>query len=90
VLGAREAVLVYRVDVPSHKVEELTAGRGCVTEADYREALAAVLKHNLRVLAEVGAQLDWTQEQRAALGIPEPRREDEGRWLAAADEPRKP
>lgn len=75
VLGtAREAVLVYRVDVPTHKVEELTAGRGCVTEADYREALAAVLKHNLQVLAEVGAQLEWTPEQRAALGIstPEP------------------
>lgn len=86
VLGtAREAVLVYRVDVPTHKVEELTAGRGCVTEADYREALAAVLKHNLQVLAEVGAQLEWTPEQRAALGISTPAPAAGG--YAAAHEP---
>jgi transcriptional regulator with XRE-family HTH domain len=69
VLGKREAVLVYRVDVPTHKVEELTAGRGCVTEADHREALQAIIEHNLQELAKLGAELEWTPEQREALGI---------------------
>ena len=72
VLGKREAVLVYRVDVPTHKVEELTAGRGCVTEADHREALQAIIEHNLQELAKLGAELDWTAEQREALGISTP------------------
>ncbi|MBR5887331.1 MAG: hypothetical protein IKZ07_03885 [Akkermansia sp.] len=71
-LGAREAVLVYRVDVPTHKVEELTAGRGCVTEADHREALQAIIEHNLQELAKLGAELEWTPEQREALGISTP------------------
>lgn len=62
--------MVYRVDVPSHKVEELTAGRGCVTEEDHREAMQAILEHNLQELIKIGAQLDWTPEQRRALGLP--------------------
>ena len=70
VLGKREAVLVYRVDVGTHKVEELTAGRGCVTESDHRQALQAILEHNLQELIKVGAQLEWTAEQRAAFGLP--------------------
>lgn len=70
VLGKREAVLVYRVDVGTHKVEELTAGRGCVTEADHREAMQAILEHNLQELIKVGARLEWTAEQRAAFGLP--------------------
>lgn len=69
VLGKREAVLVYRVDVPDGKAQELTAGRGCVTEADHRLALKAIIEHNLHELARLGAQLDWTPEQREALGI---------------------
>lgn len=72
IFGKREAVLVYRVDVPTHKVEELTAGRGCVTEADHREALQAIIEHNLQELAKLGAELDWTAEQREALGISKP------------------
>lgn len=72
ILGAREAVLVYRVDVPTHKVEELTAGRGCVTEADHREALQAIIQHNMLELAKLGAELDWSPEQREALGIAKP------------------
>ena len=70
VLGKREAVLVYRVDVPEGKAQELTAGRGCVTEADHRLALKAIIEHNLHELARLGAQLDWTPEQRAAFGLP--------------------
>ena len=69
IFGKREAVLVYRVDVPDGKAQELTAGRGCVTEADHRLALKAIIEHNLHELARLGAQLEWTPEQRAALGI---------------------
>ena len=72
VLGKREAVLVYRVDVPDGKAQELTAGRGCVTEADHRVALKAIIEHNLQELAKLGAELDWTAEQREALGISTP------------------
>lgn len=72
VLGKREAVLVYRVDVPDGKAQELTAGRGCVTEADHRLALKAIIEHNIQELARLGAQLDWTPEQREALGISTP------------------
>lgn len=69
-LGKREAVLVYRVDVGTRKVEELTAGRGCVTELDHWEAMQAILEHNLQELIKVGALLEWTAEQRAAFGLP--------------------
>ena len=69
-LGKRESVLVYREDVGTHKVEELTAGRGCVTESDHREALQAILEHNLQELMKVGAKLEWTAEQRRAFGLP--------------------
>ncbi len=70
IFGKREAVLVYRVDVPDGKAQELTAGRGCVTEADHWEAMQAILEHNLQELIKVGARLEWTDEQRAALGLP--------------------
>ena len=69
IFGKREAMLVYRVEVPDCKVMELTAGRGCVTEADHRLALKAIIEHNIQELARLGAQLEWTPEQRAALGI---------------------
>ncbi len=85
VLGKREAVLVYRVDVPDGKAQELTAGRGCVTEADHRLALKAIIEHNLHELARLGAQLEWTPEQRAALGISTPAPAAGG--YAAAREP---
>lgn len=65
-----EAILVYKVCPPTHKVEELTAGRGCVTEKDREEALKAIIEHNLAELIEVGASLDWTPEERRALGLP--------------------
>ncbi len=68
-LGKREAILVYRVDIDSKKVEELTAGRGCVTEADHREAMNAILHSNLQELIRLGATLDWTPEERVALGL---------------------
>ena len=70
IFGKREAVLVYRVDVPDGKAQELTAGRGCVTEADHRLALKAIIEHNLHELARLGAQLEWTPDQRAAFGLP--------------------
>lgn len=72
IFGKREAMLVYRVEVPDCKVMELTAGRGCVTEADHRLALKAIIEHNLHELAKLGAELDWTAEQREALGISTP------------------
>lgn len=68
--GTREAILVYKVCPPTHKVEELTAGRGCVTEKDREEALKAIIEHNLAELIEVGAELDWSPEERRALGLP--------------------
>lgn len=68
-LGKREAIMVYRVDIDTKKVEELTAGRGCVTEADHRAAMNAILHSNLQELIRLGSTLDWTPEERRALGL---------------------
>ena len=68
-LGKREAIMVYRVDIDTKKVEELTAGRGCVTEADHKAALDAIIHSNLQELIRLGSTLDWTPEERRALGL---------------------
>lgn len=68
--GQREALLVYRVDVSTRKVEELTAGKGCVTPADHHAAMQAIAEYNLRELEKIGAGLDWTEEERRAFGLP--------------------
>ncbi len=62
--------MVYRVDIDSKKVEELTAGRGCVTEADHKAALDAIIHSNLQELIRLGASLDWSPAERQALGLP--------------------
>lgn len=70
ILGKHEAILVYRVDVAQRKVEELTDGKGCVTAKDRECAMQAIIEHNLEELVKIGAALDWTPEQRRALGLP--------------------
>jgi hypothetical protein len=69
VLGKREAILVYRVDVTAKKVEELTAGKGCKCEKDRVEAMQAIIAHNMQALAELGARAGWTPEQLKAWGL---------------------
>lgn len=69
VLGQRECIFVYRVTTGDNKVEELTAGRGCVSEADKRAAIKAIIEHNMEQLKQVGAALSWTDEQRRAWGL---------------------
>lgn len=61
--------MVYRVDIDTKKVEELTAGRGCVTEADHKAAMDAIIRSNLQELIRLGSTLDWTPEERCALGL---------------------
>lgn len=77
VLGRREAVLVYRVDVSTRTVQELTAGRGCVTDADHLAAMQAIAEYNLRELEKIGAQLDWSEEERRAFGLLEAAEEED-------------
>lgn len=69
ILGKREAVLVYTIDIDEKRVKELTAGRGCVTDADHKAAMDAIIHANLQELIRLGATLDWSPEERRALGL---------------------
>ena len=73
VLGKRDCIILYKVDASTQKVEELTAGKGCVSEADRLKAAEAIIAHNMELLAKAGANVGWTPEQLAAWGI-EPER----------------
>ena len=39
-------------------------------KADRDKALEAIIRHNLAELVKKGAELDWNDEERKALGLP--------------------
>lgn len=66
----REATLLYKVNITEGTVAELLGDRACTVKADRDKALEAIIRHNLVELVEKGAKLDWTDEERKALGLP--------------------
>lgn len=68
-LGARECMLLYKVNTTTQKVEELTAGKGCTCERDRLQAMQGIIAHNMELLAKAGANVGWTPEQLKAWGI---------------------
>ena len=73
-LGARECMLLYKVNTTTKKVEELTAGKGCTCERDRLQAMQGIIAHNMELLAKAGANVGWTPEQLAAWGVEQPER----------------
>ncbi len=69
VLGKRDCIILYKVDASTQKVEELTEGKGCVSEADRLKAAEAIVAHNMELLAKAGANMGWTPEQLSAWGV---------------------
>lgn len=74
ILWPQECIIVYRVKVGEKKVEELTAGKGCATDALRVQAMQGIIAHNMKQLAELGAKAGWTPEQLAAWGVEPPER----------------
>lgn len=74
ILWPQECIIVYRVKVGEKKVEELTAGKGCATDALRVQAMQGIIAHNMKQLAELGAKAGWTPEQLAAWGVEQPER----------------
>ena len=66
----REATLLYKVNITEGTVAELLGDRACTVKADRDKALEAIIRHNLVELVEKGAKLDWSDEERKALGLP--------------------
>lgn len=74
ILWPQECIIVYRVKVSEKKVEELTAGKGCATDALRVQAMQGIIAHNMQQLAELGAKAGWTPEQLKAWGVEQPER----------------
>ena len=66
----REATLLYKINLTEGKTAELLGDKACTVKEDYLAALEAVIHHNLTKLVERGAAIDWSDEERKALGIP--------------------
>lgn len=66
----REATLLYKVNLTEGKTAELLGDKACTVKEDYLAALEAVIHHNLTKLVERGAAIDWSDEERKALGLP--------------------
>lgn len=67
-----EVLLVYRVKLPEAACTELL-GDKCSADKEARPAaLEAVIRHNLTELAERGAALNWSDDERRALGLDKP------------------
>lgn len=68
------AVLVYRIDLTTDEVSELCGSREFPdTEkgrADLAKAVEAVLHHNMEHLAALGKKCNWSDKEKAWLGIP--------------------
>ena len=67
----REATLLYKINLTEGTTAELLGDKACTCKDDYLPALEAVIRHNLVELVNRGATMvDWTDEERKALGIP--------------------
>lgn len=65
---SHDIVIAHSINIPEARVEEICCN--CTTEAERQAAIDALLHHNLLWLASIGAQLDWSDEEREYLGLP--------------------
>ena len=69
----REATLLYKINLTEGTTAELLGDKACTCKDDYLPALEAVIRHNLVLLVRNGIDnVDWSDEERKALGIPKP------------------
>lgn len=65
----KEEMVIYKVTIPDEVVERVVPNASQLSKAQLEAVLKAVLHKNVAELAEMGAKLEWTEEERAILGI---------------------
>lgn len=65
----KEEMVIYKVTIPDEVVERVVPNASQMPKAQLEAVIRAVLRKNVEDLAEMGATLEWTDKERAILGI---------------------
>ncbi len=65
----KEEMVIYKVTIPDEVVERVVPNASQMSKAQLEAVIKAVLLKNVEELAEMGAKLEWTEAERAILGI---------------------